>query len=158
MSDIILAWAAAIVAALLARHPSMHARRPADRARVTANVAAILTACDEAHVTRRMCAHAVAECFAESGLQSRRPTASLCGCQPYDTSPAVQARCAVRAVADALATCDTSAEASGRYVSGVCRVAPSAPPAWRRNVARYAAAVESTRELVERAREVLCAR
>lgn len=140
-----LALALALVAALLVAHPHWPAHAPAARVLAVARVEVIVHACRAEGVTRRMCLATLAECFVESGLRARRRGASLCGCRPFATDDPTQARCAVRAVAAALAVCDTADEASTRYVDGRCRLPPVTPPAWRRHVAVHVGEASATR-------------
>lgn len=106
-----------VIALLLRLHPGL----PMDhRDEVELRVQMILDACREAGVTR--CTPVVATCFVESGLRTRSHNAPLCGCKPYGTDDATQARCAARSWRTSLARCRTPLGAATRYGYGLCRV------------------------------------
>ena len=146
---ILFALAIEIVAVLAVRFPRWPVQSPERSHAAALRVLTILDVCKAEGITARMCTHVVAECFVESGLRARRPRASLCGCQPYGTDDATQARCAVRAVSAALAACETADEASTRYVDGRCRLPWWTAPAWRRHVAEHVAQARATRAALD---------
>lgn len=79
-------------------------------------------------------------CWMESGLRIRNRSASLCGCQPYATSDAVQAECAARSIRTSLERCGDVDSAVSRYVWGRCELARGSSPTqqrWRAHVKRY---------------------
>ena len=151
--------AQAIVAALLLAFAHWPARRESARVAAEHRVSAILTACEIEHATRAECLATVAECYVESGLRARHESASLCGCQPYATDDATQARCAVRAVVRSLRVCAGDAvAASTRYIDGHCAVPRGASARWAHLVGLHVAQTARVRRALAGVGEVECAR
>lgn len=112
----------AVLAVLLALHPNLAVRSPERRTAAVERLGLIIEACDEAGLRGAACAPVIATCFVESGLRTRHARSPLCGCQPYDTDDATQARCAARSWRTSLARCRTRLGAATRYGYGLCRV------------------------------------
>lgn len=133
---------AALVIAL--RVQGAHGRPPTMPARVVENVVIVVDAARAVNPRPEFVRQVLAVCVAESGLQLRQRGASLCGCRPYDTDRATQARCAARSVATSLDRRGSEERAINRYVRGLC----SAPTGtsqrsvdWRLRLVRYRAVV-----------------
>lgn len=122
--------------AIVTRH---WGRRLRGRARIALEQRAQLIAAAAArhHVSPLL---VVSLCWMESGLRVRNRGASLCGCQPYDTSDATQAECAARAIRAGLDRCGDVDAAVARYVWGRCTVTGGVSQIqqrWRAHVKRY---------------------
>jgi hypothetical protein len=153
------ALAVAIVAALLAAFPHWPARGERARATAEARVAVILAACDREGASRAECIATASECYVESGLRMRHPGSSLCGCQPYGTDDATQARCAVRSVMRARRECGVPDAASTRYIDGRCVLPRWVSPRWRGLVAAHVAQARRVRAALAAAiGDTTCAR
>ena len=153
------ALAAAIVAALLVAFPHWPARGERARATAEARVVVILAACDREGASRAECIATASECYVESGLRMRHPASSLCGCQPYDTGDAAQARCAVRAVMRAWRVCSGPDAASTRYIDGRCALPRWVSLRWRGLVATHVAQARRVRAALAAAiGDTTCAR
>lgn len=112
----------ALLTILLTLHPALAVRSPEARRATVERLGVIVDACRSVGLHGAACAPVVATCFVESGLRTRHTRAPLCGCQPYDTDDATQARCAARSWRTSLARCHTPLGAVTRYGYGLCRV------------------------------------
>ena len=111
-----------VLSLLLRLYPHAAIRSDIARSAVIERIDIIVAACHVAGLEGVACAPVIATCFVESGLRSRHSRAPLCGCQPYHTDDATQARCAARSWRTSLARCASRRGAITRYGYGLCRV------------------------------------